>query len=118
MAVFKKIFYIYCYIAALGEGRRIANLANLYYTPFSPHMVGSFLAAMASAHVCAAVPNFHIPEWQTLSDTEPKWKEIITYHKPFIENGFLTVSGKPGTGAELNLEALKKYATPNVPFFE
>src|SRR5678810_424769 len=23
----------------LGEGQRIANLANLYYTPFSPHMV-------------------------------------------------------------------------------
>ena len=102
----------------LGEGQRIANLANLYYTPFSPHMVGSFLGAMASAHVCASVPNFHILEWQTLSDTEPKWKEIITYDKPFIEKGFLTVSDKPGIGVELNLEGLKKYATPNVPFFE
>ena len=37
----------------LGEGQRIANLANLYYVPFAPHMVASFLAAMASAHVCA-----------------------------------------------------------------
>ncbi|SMG66488.1 galactonate dehydratase, partial [methanotrophic bacterial endosymbiont of Bathymodiolus sp.] len=27
----------------LGEGQRIANLANLYYIPFSPHMVGSFV---------------------------------------------------------------------------
>ena len=25
----------------LGEGQRIANLANLYYKPFSPHMVAS-----------------------------------------------------------------------------
>ncbi len=102
----------------LGEGQRIANLANLYYTPFSPHMVGSFLGAMATAHVCASVPNFHILEWQTLSDTEPKWKEIVTYDKPFIEKGFLTVSDKPGIGVELNLDALKKYATPNMPFFE
>jgi galactonate dehydratase len=29
----------------LGEGQRIAALANAYYTPFSPHMVGSFLVA-------------------------------------------------------------------------
>jgi galactonate dehydratase len=102
----------------LGEGQRIANLANLYYTPFSPHMVGSFLGAMATAHVCASVPNFHILEWQTLSDTQPKWKEIITYDKPFIEKGFLVLSDKPGIGVELNVEGLKKYAVPDVPFFE
>ena len=36
----------------LGEGQRIANLANLYYVPFAPHMVASFLGAMASA-TCA-----------------------------------------------------------------
>jgi galactonate dehydratase len=102
----------------LGEGQRIANLANLYFTPFSPHMVGSFLAAMGSAHVCASVPNFHILEWQTLSDTEAKWKDIVTYDKPFIENGFLVVSDKPGVGVEINEEGLRKYATPDVPFFK
>ncbi|HEY9194896.1 MAG TPA: mandelate racemase/muconate lactonizing enzyme family protein [Mucilaginibacter sp.] len=101
----------------LGEGQRIANLANLYYVPFSPHMVGSFLGAMATAHVCASVPNFHILEWQTLSDTEPKWKEIVEYDKPFIEKGFLVLSDKPGVGVEINEEGLKKYAMPGVPFF-
>jgi len=101
----------------LGEGQRIANLANLYYVPFSPHMVGSYLGAMATAHVCASVPNFHILEWQTLSDTEPKWKEIVHYDKPFIESGFLVLSDKPGVGVEINEEGLKKYATPGVPFF-
>ena len=101
----------------LGEGQRIANFANAYYTPFSPHMVGSYLGAMATAHVCASVPNFHILEWQTLSDTEPKWKEIVKYDKPFIEKGFLVVSDKPGIGVEINEEGLKKYATPGIPFF-
>lgn len=101
----------------LGEGLRIANLANAYYTPFSPHMVGSFLGAMATAHVCACVPNFHILEWQILSDTQPKWKEIVIYDKPFIEKGFLVVSDKPGIGVEINEEGLKKYATPGIPFF-
>jgi galactonate dehydratase len=36
----------------LGEGQRIANLANLYYVPFAPHIAASFLGAMACAHVC------------------------------------------------------------------
>ncbi|QEC45195.1 mandelate racemase/muconate lactonizing enzyme family protein [Pseudobacter ginsenosidimutans] len=102
----------------LGEGQRIASLANAYYVPFSPHMVGSFLGAMAAAHVCAAVPNFHILEWQSQFDTEQKWKDIVTYDKPFIEKGFLAVSDKPGIGVDLNLEGLKKYAHPGVPFFE
>lgn len=102
----------------LGEGLRIASLANAYYTPFSPHMVGTMLGAMGSAHVCAAVPNFQILEWQTLSDTEARWKEVVIYDKPFIEKGFMTVSNAPGIGVDINIEALKKYAVRNVPFFE
>jgi len=35
----------------LGEGQRIANLANLILYTFWPHMVASFLGAMASCHV-------------------------------------------------------------------
>lgn len=101
----------------LGEGQRIANLSNAYYIPFSPHMVGSYLAAMASAHVCAAVPNFHILEWQSQFDTGQKWKDIVIYDKPFIEKGFIVVSNKPGIGVDINEEGLKKYATPNIPFF-
>jgi galactonate dehydratase len=104
----------------LGEGQRIASLAQAYLTPFSPHMVGSFLGCMASAHVCAAVPNFHILEWQQEFDTVPRWKEIVKYEgsdKPFIEKGFLTVSNRPGIGVDINEEGLKKYAVQGVPYF-
>lgn len=101
----------------LGEGQRIASLANAYYIPFSPHMVGTYLACMASAHVCAAVPNFHILEWQSQFDTQQRWKDVVIYDKPFVEKGFVVVSDKPGIGVDINEEGLKKYATPNVPFF-
>jgi galactonate dehydratase len=30
----------------LGEAQRIANLSNLYYVPFAPHMVASYLGAI------------------------------------------------------------------------
>ena len=102
----------------LGEAQRIANLANLYYVPFSPHMVASFLGAMASCHVCASVPNFQIMEWQIYMDTDDLWKDIVTYDGPRTENSFITVSEKPGNGVEINEEGMKKHAVPGIPFFE
>src|SRR6186997_1120332 len=94
----------------LGEGQRIANLANLYYVPFAPHMVASYLGAMSACHVCASVPNFLILEWQTYFDTEAMWKEIVTYDGPWVEKGFIRLSEKPGIGVEINEEAMRKYA--------
>lgn len=102
----------------LGEGQRIANLANLYYVPFAPHMVASFLGAMASCHVCASVPNFMILEWQIYFHTNPMFKEIVRYDGEMVDKGFIQLSEKPGVGVEINEEGMKKYATPGIPFFE
>lgn len=105
-------------VGGLGEGQRIANLANLYYTPFAPHMVASYLGAMASAHVCASVPNFMILEWQIYFHKNPMFKEIVHFDGPMVEDGFITVSDKPGIGVDINEEGMKKYAVEGVPFFE
>lgn len=102
----------------LGEGQRIANLANLYYVPFAPHMVASYLGAMASCHVCASVPNFMVLEWQSYFHTDPMYKEIVTYDGTMVENGFITLSEKPGIGVDINEEGMKKYAARGYPFFE
>jgi galactonate dehydratase len=103
----------------LGEGQRIANLANLYYVPFSPHMVASFLGAMACAHVCASVPNFHLMEWQSYFHTNEMYREIVIFdEEDWVKDSYVKVSNKPGIGVDLNIEAMKKYATRGVPFFE
>jgi galactonate dehydratase len=103
----------------LGEGQRIANLANNYYVPFSPHMVASMLGAMACAHVCVTVPNFHLMEWQSYFHTEERWREICIFDEEnWIKDGFVKVSDKPGIGVDLNIEAARKYVRGNVPFFE
>ena len=102
----------------LGEGQRIANLANLYYVPFAPHMVASFLGAMASCHVCASVPNFMVLEWQIYFHKDPMFKEIVTFDGPMTENGFINLSQKPGIGVEINEDGMRKYAVKDVPFFE
>ena len=102
----------------LGEAQRIANLANLYYVPFDPHMVASYLGAMASAHVCASVPNFMIMEWQIYFHKNPMYREIVTFEGEAVENGFIRVRDVPGIGVEINQEAMRKYAPKDVPFFE
>ena len=103
----------------LGEGQRVANLANLYYIPFAPHMVASFLGAMACAHVCVTVPNFLIMEWQSYFHTNPMFREIVTFDEgDWVKDSFIKVSEKPGIGVDINQEAMKKYAVPGVPFFE
>jgi galactonate dehydratase len=102
----------------LGEGQRIANLANLYYVPFAPHMVASYLGAMASAHVCASVPNFLILEWQIYFHREALYKEIVRFDGPMVMDGFIPLSDKPGIGVEIDEEGLRRHAQPEVPFFE
>ncbi|WP_339708970.1 mandelate racemase/muconate lactonizing enzyme family protein [uncultured Kriegella sp.] len=102
----------------LGEAQRIANLASLYYVPFAPHMVASYLGAMASCHVCASVPNFMILEWQIYFHKNRMFKEIVTFDGPMVENGFITLSEKPGIGVDINEEGMRKYAEKGVPFFE
>jgi len=102
----------------LGEGQRIANLANLYYVPFSPHMVASLLGAMACAHVCVSVPNFHLMEWQSYFHTDKMYREIVTFDEAnWVKDSFIKVSDKPGIGVDLNMEAMKKYANQSLPFF-
>lgn len=102
----------------LGEAQRIANLANLYYVPFSPHMVASYLGAMASCHVCASVPNFMILEWQIYFHKNPMFKEIVTFEGQMVSDGFIPLSDKPGIGVEINEEGMRKYAVKDVPFFK
>jgi len=102
----------------LGEGQRIANHANLYYTPFAPHMVASYLGAMASAHVCASVPNFMILEWQIYYHRDEMWNEIVSFDGPKVVDGYIPLSEKPGIGVEVNEEGLRRYAANGLPFFE
>ena len=104
-------------VGGLGEGQRIANLANLYYTPFAPHMVASYLGAMASAHVCASVPNFMIMEWQIYFHREEQWKEIVDHEGPMVVDGYIPLSEKPGIGVSINEEGLRRYADNRSPFF-
>jgi galactonate dehydratase len=100
----------------IGEGQRIANIANLHYVPFAPHMVSSPYGMMASAHLCSSVPNFYMMETYQPALTTG-WAGIME-DTPVVENSFLKVSDKPGIGLKLIEDGIRKYATKGIPFFD
>ena len=77
-------------------------MAELYYMPFAPHNVASPIGTMASAHVCATVPNFLILEFHWFN--RDYWSTIITDKRDIIENGRIKISDRPGIGLELELD--------------
>jgi L-alanine-DL-glutamate epimerase-like enolase superfamily enzyme len=82
------------------EGKRIAEMADVHYVPIAPHNVSSPLGMMAACHCMAAVPNFLVLEFH--GREIPWWEDLCAGDKPFIRNGRMLVSDKPGVGVELN----------------
>lgn len=100
----------------LLEGRKIADMAHVYYTPFAPHCVVSPIGTMASCHVCAAVPNFLVLEWHWISRLE-LWRNFVREGE-IIDKGFVTPPDRPGIGVEMNEEAARKVQVKDTPWFE
>jgi galactonate dehydratase len=100
----------------LSECRKIANLAEIYYMPFAPHNVSSPIGTMASAHVCASVPNFLVLEFHWLHRNY--WTTIIAEKEDIIQDGYITLSGRPGIGLELDEAVAREHQYPGTAWFE
>jgi galactonate dehydratase len=103
-------------VGGLSEARKVANLAQTYYVPFAPHCVVSPIGTMASAHVCASIPNFLVCEWHWINHLE-LWRDFVKEGE-IISKGYVSVSDKPGIGVEMNEEAAKKAQVKGTPWFE
>ena len=99
----------------LLEGRRIADLADMYYIPIAPHNIGSPVQTVANCHVMAAVPNFLVLEFHHLDD--PFWEGIIN-EGPLIQAGHIDVPNLPGLGVTLNEDLLKNNFRQEFGFFD
>jgi galactonate dehydratase len=93
----------------LMEGKKIADLAATYFVPIAPHSQASPVAAMATAHAMATVPNFLVVEWhwghpETRATT---WKQFVQ-EGDIIQKGYIMPPDKPGIGVTMNEDYLKK----------
>jgi gluconate/galactonate dehydratase len=104
-------------VGGLSVARRIAEFADGQCIPIAPHNISSPVGTLASAHYCAAIPNFLALEFHA-SDV-PFWDELVEgMPKPLIKNGFIQLSEAPGLGVSLNEEVARRYARKGEPFFE
>jgi L-alanine-DL-glutamate epimerase-like enolase superfamily enzyme len=99
----------------LLEGRKIADLADMYYIPVSPHNICSPIGTMAVSHLCAAIPNFQVLEFHHL-DNEV-WN-TLTIERNLIQNGHIDIPGKPGLGVTVDEEVARRVAKEDLGFFD
>lgn len=100
----------------IAEAKRIADLADAHYIPIAPHNVSSPLGMMAACHVMASVPNFLFLEFHARGIEW--WSDLCDGDKPFIENGQMTVSERPGIGVELNDDVAKSLLWNGDTYFD
>jgi len=99
----------------LSHGRRQAQLAELYSIAFAPHNVSSPIGTMASAHVCATVPNFLVLEFHWLY--RDYWTTIIQEKRDIIQDGYIQLTDQPGIGVELDEAVARQYQLPGTSWF-
>lgn len=100
----------------LLEARKIADMAHAYYVPVAPHAVTSPIGMMATAHVCAAIPNFLVQEWHWI-DSLDLWRNWVKEGE-IIQKGYIAMPERAGIGVEMNDDAARKAQVPGTPWFE
>ena len=91
------------FVGGLTGGRKIADLAELFYIPVVTHNVGSYVQLIANAHFGASIRNFvmsenRIPQGQLYAEMS---EEGIT-----VKDGNLKVPTGPGLGITLRPDIL------------
>jgi L-alanine-DL-glutamate epimerase-like enolase superfamily enzyme len=104
-------------VGGLSVAQAIAQFADVHSMTVAPHNISSPVGTLASAHLCAAIPNFLVLEFHA-SDV-PFWNDLVEgLPKPIIKNGFIAFPDTPGLGVTLNEDVARRYARRGEPFFE
>ncbi|PWD98306.1 mandelate racemase/muconate lactonizing enzyme family protein [Marinilabilia rubra] len=100
-----------------SEMKRMATMAEIFNVLLAPHNPNGPLSTLASAQVCAAVPNFFRQEF--IFNDVP-WRDEIISHPMDIQDGCLVLSERPGLGVdliELEMEKHPGIRTPKKAFY-
>jgi L-alanine-DL-glutamate epimerase-like enolase superfamily enzyme len=96
------------------ETKKIGDMAQDHGVAMAIHMAESPIAAIAAAHVAAATENFMALEYHSVE--VDWWDDIqVGLPTPIVENGFITLTDKPGLGIDdLNDELLSQHLQEGV----
>jgi D-galactarolactone cycloisomerase len=98
----------------ITEAKKIAAIAEAFSMPNQPHNSFSPIETAASLQMLAIVPDS-----PTSRNTPPPYLEIINVQNPIrdnlltapfqLDNGWVTISDKPGLGIEIDRSALRHF---------
>ena len=92
------------------ETKRIADLAHIYGIPMATHNTGSQVNTYATCQWAAAIRDYMSCETVT---GEGGWMDqVLLLDGPYIKDGFIQVSEKPGLGITLNPDVVKAHLAP------
>ena len=92
------------------EGKRIADFASVFNIPISVHGTGSQLYTYGVAQWAASIRDFLILETVT---GEGGWMDqVLQLDGPYIKDGFVKISDKPGTNTILNRDVVSAHLAP------
>ncbi|RMH11027.1 MAG: mandelate racemase/muconate lactonizing enzyme family protein [Gammaproteobacteria bacterium] len=89
-----------------SEMKRIATMAEAYNVLVAPHNPNGPLSTLASAHVCASIPNFFRCEFMV---NDVPWRDTVISHPLDVRSGYLHLSNRSGLGVDLIEEEMEKH---------
>lgn len=99
-----------------SELKKMADMAEAFGVLVAPHNPNGPLSTLASAHVCATLPNFFRQEFMF---NDVPWRDTVITHPiaPMVKAGRLHLSDRPGLGVDLVEEEMLRHPgiTSNAP---
>lgn len=92
--------------------KRIAAIAESYYTAVAPYHDGGPIATAAALHLAATLPNFFIQQIPfPASEQDRRMRaEIAGGAVESVRDGFAALPTAPGLGIQVNEQALQRYS--------
>jgi L-alanine-DL-glutamate epimerase-like enolase superfamily enzyme len=89
------------------ETKRIADMADVYGLPMATHNTGSQLCTWATCQWAGSIRDFLACE--TVTGKRDWMDQVLLLDGPYIQDGFLRITEKPGLGIDLNPDTVKAH---------
>ena len=91
----------------LLETKRIADMAEVFGLPMATHNTGSQLNTWATVQWAGSIRDFMVCE--TVTGKGDWMDQVLMLDGPYIQDGYIRLTERPGLGVELNLDVVKAH---------
>jgi L-alanine-DL-glutamate epimerase-like enolase superfamily enzyme len=89
------------------ETKRIADFAEVFNLPMATHNTGSQLNTWATVHWAGSIRDFL--HCETVTGKGDWMDQVLALDRPYIKDGQIELSTKPGLGADLNPDVVRAH---------